>query len=121
MQNRLLEPEIEIVPTAFACPRGRLRLALGTARLAIEANVKVIVVAPPRSHFGKPAAIRPRLAAQGLLDRRIDEDALDRGILRGSTNEFGTLMRPNRRIDIAPIRSDHLRGRGEFAFLACLH
>jgi hypothetical protein len=74
------------MPAAIARFRRRLRLAMRTVGWTKNANVEVIVMAGPRPHLTEPIAIQPRLAAQRFLDRGINEDALDIGITRRSTD-----------------------------------
>ena len=75
MQRRFLEPEVELVTAAVARVRRGLRLAFRTVRRTGDADMKVLGVAIPRPHLGKPVAISSGLAAQRFLDRGIDEDA----------------------------------------------
>jgi hypothetical protein len=57
--------------------------------------MKVLGVAIPGPHLGKPVAISSGLAAQRFLDRGIDEDAGDHGILRSGADELGMGMGPH--------------------------
>jgi hypothetical protein len=73
--------------------------------------MKMILVAPPRPHLCEPIAVRPRLAAQSLLDRRVHEDAGDDTVFRRRSDYFGVRMGP----DIAPILRDHVERQVELA------
>ena len=95
MQCRFLEPEVELVTAAVARVRRGLRLAFRTVRRTGDADMKVLGVAIPGPHLGKPLAISSGLAAQRLLDRGIDEDAGDRRILRGNADKLGMRMGPH--------------------------
>src|ERR1700760_3003724 len=96
MQHRILEPVREIGRrTVLARVRRRLRLALVAARGTGDADMEMIVVAPERPHLGEPAAIALGFAAQRLLDRRIDEDALDPRLLRGVLDDGEMRRRPD--------------------------
>src|SRR6266481_1395943 len=84
VEDRILEPVGELAfAAAFAVPLVRLAFAFAAARRASHANVEVIIVAVPRAYLGKPAAVALGLAAQRLLDRGVDEDALHGRLLRG--------------------------------------
>src|SRR5262249_9798421 len=96
---------------------GGLRLAFGAVRRAVEADVKMLVVMPPRPHLRQPRIVRARLTAHRLLDRRIHEDACNGAVLRRGADHFGMRMRPQLRLTIAPIFGDHNRGQAEFALL----
>src|ERR1700743_3689502 len=104
VQYRILEPVGEIAGrAAFARARRRLRLALLAALRAGDADVEVIVVTPKRPHLGEPAAIALGLAAQRLLDRRVDEDALHPR-LQWRVADDGEMSRgPDMGIDIEPV------------------
>ena len=79
--------------------------------------MKMMLVAPPRPHFCEPMAVRPRLAAQSLLDRPVHENAGDDTVLRRRSNYFGVRMGQDFGIDIAPILRDHVERQVELAFL----
>ena len=107
MQRRFLEPEVELVTAAVARIRRRLRLAFRTVRRTGDADMKVLGVAIPGPHLGKPCAISSGLAAQRLLDRGIDEDAGDRQILCSNADELGMRMGPHFRINVEQVGCDH--------------
>src|SRR5665213_2666887 len=104
MQYRILEPIGKIGSrAAFGLLRRRLRLALAVAFGAGDADMEMIVVAPERPHLGAPAAIAFGLAAQRLLDRRIDEDALHPRLQRRVADDRELPRRPDMRIDVEPV------------------
>src|SRR5262249_59654826 len=83
MQHGILEPEGEVGGlAAFAVAGIGLALAFARARRAFDADVEVIVVAVHRPDLVQPVAIALGLAAQRLLDRGVDEDALHARLLR---------------------------------------
>src|SRR5271170_8225244 len=92
MQRRFFEPEVELVAAAVARVRRGLRLAFCTVRRTGDADMKMLGVAVPGPHLGKPAAISSGLAAQRLLDRGVDEDARDRRILRSGADDLNMRM-----------------------------
>src|SRR4051794_30475987 len=81
VEDGVAEPPIEILAASFSIARRLLSFALGASWLAHDAHVEMIIVPPPGAHLVQEGAIISGLAAQRLLDRRIDEDALDLGIL----------------------------------------
>src|ERR1700677_4675994 len=105
MQVRFREPVIEFMPTAVLRTRWRLRLTTLAIGGTIDTDVEMIIVPPPRPHLGEPAAIRTGLAAQRLLDRRIDENALNVRVFGRGANELGARVRPNLGIDVETIIS----------------
>src|SRR5918993_2914596 len=68
-----------------------------------QADVEVVVVAVDRPDFPQPPAVLPRLPAQGLLDRRVHEDAGDAPLHRGRADEGRMLRRPRLRVDVEPV------------------
>src|SRR5262245_4011775 len=97
------KPPVEFLAATVTLRRWRLLLALDLAPRAVEANVEMIVVAPPRPDSRQPAPIVARVAAQRALDRRIDKDAGDRRALGRGFEQFAMLRPPNRRIDIIAV------------------
>ena len=79
--------------------------------------MKMLVVMPPRPHLREPRIVRARVTAHRLLDGRIHEDARNGAVLRCGADHFGMRMRPQLRIDIAPIFGHHNRGQVKFALL----
>src|SRR5712691_765144 len=75
------EPMVELLAAALVRGPRRLRLAFLVVGGAIEPDVEVIVVAPPRLHLVEPVAVAAGFAAQRLLDGRIDEDSGDLRVL----------------------------------------
>src|SRR5579862_10042845 len=119
VEHLILEPVSEIGRAAgFSLGGLRLLFAGGAAGWAFDADMKMIVVAPVRSDLGKPAAIVLSLTAQRLLDRGIDEDALDIRLLRGIANDGQMLRGPGMRIDVEPVGAHHHLGRHLFALVA---
>ena len=78
MQHRVAEPVGESPARSRRRRRLRLAFAFAAAGRAFDADVEVIVVAVHRPHLVQPGAVAVGLAAQRLLDRGIDEDALRR-------------------------------------------
>ena len=60
---------------------GSCGLAIGAVGRAVDAHVEMIVVPPIGPHLVQPGAVAAGLAAQRLLDRGVDEDALDLRVL----------------------------------------
>ena len=107
-QLSLLDPGIKFVTTTFICGRQRLRFAFGAFGRAGKAEMKMILVVPPRSNFYEPGTIGTRLAAQSFLNRRVHEDAGDDTILCRCPDYFGVRMGPHFGINIASIRRHHV-------------
>src|SRR5947208_16668136 len=105
MQHRIAEPigEISLAAAVARCRRRRLRRAIRVMRGTLDPDVEVIVVSIHRPDLRQPAAVAAGIAAQRLLDRGVDEDALDLGILRGGLDYFLMSFAPDLRIDIEPI------------------
>jgi len=76
MQHGVGEPIIEVLAAAIASACRRLRLAFGAVGRAAQADVKVVVVPPPRPHFLQPSAIVSGLAAQRFFDRAVQRSIL---------------------------------------------
>src|SRR5262249_50704533 len=106
VEDRVGEPIVEVVAAAVVGRRLRLRLAIVAVGRTMEPHVEVIVVAPPRPHLVEPMAVATGVAAQCFLDRRIDEDAGDLGVLRCGLDQVQVRRRPHLRIDIPAIFSD---------------
>src|SRR4029077_12933624 len=66
-QLSLLDPVVKFVTATFICGRQRLRFAFGAFGWAGKADMKIILVVPPRSNFYEPSMTGTRLAAQSLL------------------------------------------------------
>src|ERR1700761_7915551 len=119
MDDRILEPVGEIGGlAAFAALLVFLAMAVGGAGWAAHADVEVIVVAPPWPDLLQPAAVASGLAAERLLDCRIDEDALYGRLHRCVANDHPVHRRPRLRIGIEPIVAHHHDRRHLFAILA---
>src|SRR5204862_6016195 len=99
MQHRVTEPVGEVAAAVARIGWRRLRLAAGITGRALDADVEVIVVTVHRPDLPQPAAVVAGIAAERLLDRGIDEDALDLRILRGGLDHFRVAFGPNPRID----------------------
>ena len=70
---------------------------------------------PIGTHFVQPRAIAARLAAERLLDRRIDKNALDLRVF-GRRLDDGVMGRcPDIRVDVLAVGADHHGGRHFFA------
>ena len=122
VENRILEPVSEIArAAAFAARLRRLALAFAAARRASHADVKVIVMAPPRPDLRKPAAVALGLTTQCLLDGGVDEDALHARFLRGVANDRNMTRRKDLGIDVEPIVAHHHHRRHFLAILARQH
>src|SRR5205085_10891838 len=113
------EPPVEIGAAAIAERHWPLIMAFGVAARAGEPDMEMIIVSPPRANAFQPGAIGAGLAAQGALDGRVDEDALD---LRGTGKGFeqtAVLRLPDSRIDIAAVRPNDIGG-GQVVALGCV-
>src|ERR1700730_9630593 len=102
------EPPSELLATAVARRRKGLTAAFRLAVRTGEANMKMVVVAPPRPDVGQPVPVGTRLAAQRALDRRGDEYACDPRLARERLEHAPMLRRPGRLIDIIAIRGDNI-------------
>src|SRR6185437_10237182 len=71
------QPSVDFFPTAVIARRRNLRLAPFETRRTFDAHMKMVVMPIVRPHFAKPFSIRSSGLAQGLLDRRMHENALD--------------------------------------------
>ncbi len=103
---------------AVAGADGLLRYAGRFALGAGDPDVEVIVVAPHGPDLGHPAPVAGGFPAHRLLDRRIDEDALDLGLLRRRLDQGQMLGGPLRRVDVLSVGADHVGGRHHLALLA---
>src|SRR6266851_9012560 len=104
MDDRILEPKGEIAgAAALALRRRRLAFAFAAAGRTFDADMEVIVVAVHRPHLGEPAAIALGVAAQRLLDRGVDEDALHARLLRRGADHGEMFRGPDARIDVEPV------------------
>ena len=81
VQDGLAEPPGQRGVAAVAGRHRVLALAGRLAGRAFDADMEMVVVPVHRAHLGQPAAVACRLAADRLLDGRIDEDALDLRLL----------------------------------------
>ena len=70
--------------------------------------MEMVVVPPPRPNLGHPGPLRPALAAERSLDRRIDKNALHQGLSRDRLQQKTMRRRPGRRIDIYPVPCDNV-------------
>src|SRR5439155_19390669 len=100
MEDRIAEPPIEVLAAAFGFARRVLSFALRAVRLADHAHMEMVVVAPPRPHLVQEGAILAGLAAERLLDRRVDENALDLRILGGRLDHGEMAVCPDLRVDV---------------------
>src|ERR1700678_12066 len=76
MQRLVGKPPGERLVAAVARRDRVLRLAAGIAGGAFDADMEMVIVPPIGAHLVHPG-LAPRGLAERLLDRRIDEDALD--------------------------------------------
>ncbi len=76
-QRRILrlQPVLKVLAAAIAILWQGLVHAGSVALGAGDADVEMEVMPPHRAHLGEPGAIRTGIAAEGHLDRRIDENA----------------------------------------------
>src|SRR6185437_5844186 len=102
---------------AFIFRWRRLRLALRRTGGAGDANMEMIIVAIHRPDLPEPAPIALGLAAQRLLDRRIDEDTLHSWFLRGVPDHGEMARRPDFRIDVEAVGTHHHDGGHVLALL----
>ena len=94
--DRLGEPEFEIgIRAADAGRRRRLRFAALLSDRATQADVDVVVMAVPWPHLRHPGRLAADGVAQLLLDRGVDQHALDVGRFGGGLDEGGVLRRPD--------------------------
>src|SRR5262249_56274150 len=75
------EPVGEFLAAAIVRRSRRLRFAFRAVGRADEPNVEMKVVSPPRLPLAEPMAVAAGVAAQGFLDRSVDEDAGDLRVL----------------------------------------
>ena len=73
----------------------------------MDADVEMIVMLPILPHLVEPGAIVAGLAAKRLLDRGIDEDALDLGLLGRCLDQRRVRRSPDMGIDILAVGRDH--------------
>ena len=73
--------------------------------------MEMIVVTPHRPHLGEPAPVALGLAADGHLQRRIDEDAPDAWVAGSGADQPGVVWRPGNGINIHPVGAGHVAGR----------
>src|SRR5579871_103318 len=95
VQDLVREPIGEILfAAALAAILILLAAALLGSRRATHADMEMVVVAEPGSDLGKPAAVALGLAAQRLLDRGVDKDALHARLLCGIAQHLPMLRCP---------------------------
>src|SRR6516162_9467786 len=82
VEHGIGEPIRELLVAAVVRRSRRLRFAFRAVGRADEPNVEMKVVSPPRLHLAEPMAVAAGVAAQGFLDRSVDEDAGDLRVLR---------------------------------------
>src|SRR5437879_8858106 len=116
MQYCVAEPPVELLAATIASGGRILWLAFTVARWATNAQVEMIIVPVIGTDLFQPGTVGPRLAAQSLLDRRVDQDALDLRLLGRGFDDGAMGRRPHRGDDIAPVRRDHHDGRQLLAF-----
>ena len=114
MQRFVGEPPVERLVAAVAGGNRVLRLARRLAGRADDADVEMVVVAPIGTHLVHPRFALVRLA-QRLLDRRVDEDALDLGLLRRGLDDPRLTSAPMRGVDREPVGPHHVDGGHLFA------
>src|SRR5665213_1595458 len=74
VEDRILEPVGEVGGAAAVAAFLRLlALAVGGSGWAGHPDVKVVIVAVPRTDLGEPAAVAFGFAARCILDRGVDE------------------------------------------------
>src|SRR6516165_5245934 len=110
MKRLLCKPPIELRAAPVS---GRRRSLVATLRVvgAREADVKMVVVTPPRPDLRQPAAVGARFVAQLALDRRNDEKSVHP---RPAPQGFEPKPRgrgPSRPIDLEPARCDYVDRR----------
>src|SRR5690606_31010531 len=93
------EPPGERLVAAVAARHGRLRLAAGRIVRAADPDMEMLVVAVDRADLAEQRAVTAPGVAELLLDRRIDEDALDLRIARRLHDEACMGRRPAPGID----------------------
>src|SRR5215472_44828 len=116
MKSFLGKPPIEFLAAPIAGRRRRLAAALRLTARAGEADMEMVIVAPPWPDLRQPATVGPGLAAQLPLDRRIDKNPFDRRLAREGFEQKPVLRGPAGRIDAEPVRRDDV-GRGHLVAL----
>ena len=116
MQRLVGEPPGKRLVAAVAGRQRILRLAAGIARRTFDADVEVIVVPPIRAHLVHPGLAFGGLA-QSLLDRGVDEDAIDLGLLGRGLDDPGLGGRPMPPVDREPVLGHHVDRRHVLALL----
>ena len=79
--------------------------------------MEMVIVPPIGAHLVHPRLARGGLA-QRLLDRGVDEDAFDLGLLGGRLDDARLTRRPMRGIDGEPVLAHHVDRRHFLAFAA---
>src|SRR6516165_5157465 len=119
MNDLVLEPICQLGRlAAFAAALIRLAVTILAAARAFDADMEMVIVTIPRPDFRKPGAIALGLAAQCLLDRGVDEDALHAGLLGRIAQYHPVLLGPCLRIDIESVLPHHHGGGHFLAILA---
>ena len=122
MQHLVGEPEVEVLAAAVAARHRRLLAAIRRIGRTFQPHMDVVGVAVPGPHLGHPGIVMLVLdAAQFLLDRGIDQHALDFRLLGRGLDEGDVRRRPGFRIDVLAVGGDQIAGGDILAlFLAQL-
>src|SRR4029450_11519791 len=104
-QPLVREPGVKLLGAAAIFVLHRLlRLAIRRTGRTKQAHVNVVMMAIPRPYLGHPGVWFFRFdPAQFLLDRGVDEHALDLGLLGGGLDECYVLRRPGLRVEALPV------------------
>src|SRR6516165_5384441 len=98
MKRLLCKPPLKLRAAPVSRRRRSLVAALRVVAGAREADVKMVVVTPPRPDLRQPAAVGARFAAQLALDRGIDENSFHRRLACEGFEQKPALRRPGRSI-----------------------
>src|SRR5262245_7531554 len=112
-QPLLGEPGVKLLAAAsiFAL-HCLLRLTIRRTGRAKQPHVNVVMMPIPRPYLGHPGMRFFRFdSAQFLLDRGIDEHALNLGLLSGGLDERDVLRRPGLRVEALPVVGHEIDGR----------
>src|SRR6516225_12345042 len=111
MKRLLCKPPLKLRAAPVSRRRRSLVATLRVVAGAREANVKMVVVTPPRPDLRQPAAVGARFVAQLALDCRIDENALHRRLVREGFEQKPVGRDPGRPTDLEPARCDYVDRR----------
>ena len=106
----LREPPGERLAAAVVGRRRLLPLAAGRTRLAADAHVEMVVMAPERPDLAQPVPVARDRVAELLLDAGVDQDAFDLRVARRPLQQARVRRRPQRVLHQMRLLVDHQRG-----------